>query len=92
MRKKKPTYQELEKKVFELKAQTPNALYFAHKEIDKCNIDRLTGSGLILEITHLGGKNAVSPCLISNGLSNETIEAIKKDLKRSYDYLTEFKL
>lgn len=92
MKKAKITKSDLKRKLFEAEAQQIHTNYYASKEIDKCSVDRLAGSAVILELTFLGGKKVFSPTSISGGLSKETIEAIKKDLKRSYDYNTEFKL
>jgi hypothetical protein len=49
------------------------------------------GSGVILSMTFLGGKEVFEPVMIRNGLSKETIEAIKADLVRSFEYATEMK-
>jgi hypothetical protein len=85
-------YRQLEREVKELKAQLCISYHFAHQTIDKASIDRLLGSGVLLELTGIGGKEIISPVMILNGLSKETIEALKADFKRSYDYATEFKV
>jgi hypothetical protein len=85
-------YKQLEREVKELKAQLSSSYHFAHQTIDKASIDRLLGSGVLLELTGIGGKEIISPVMILNGLSKETIEALKADFKRSYDYATELRV
>jgi hypothetical protein len=40
-------------------------------------------------MTHIGGKQALTPVMIRDGLSPGTIAAIRKDLKRSNDQVLE---
>jgi len=49
------------------------------------------GSEVIITMTVLGGRPGMEPTLIRDGLSPETIAAIKADLKRSYDLAIQFK-
>lgn len=49
------------------------------------------GSGVLLELTFIGGKEAISPVVIKDGLSAETIAAIKADIRRSYELAVAFK-
>ena len=84
-KKIKKTKAMLEREILELKAQMTCRYTIAHGEINKASIDRMIGSGVLLQLTALGGKEIISPVLIKDGLSDETIEAIKVDLKRSYD-------
>lgn len=82
---------DLRRELREAKAMAVCNYHFASKEIERLGTDRCMGSAVILELTLLGGKKGVEPVAIRNGLSAETIAAIKADLKRSYDYATEFK-
>ena len=82
---------ELQRKLKESEAQQVYRHHFAHGAIDRTSIDRLMGSGVILSMTFLGGKEVFEPVMIRNGLSKETIEAIKADLVRSFEYATELK-
>ena len=59
--------------------------------IDKASTDRLSGSGIIITLTALGGMKVVGPTMIRNGLSKETIEALKGDFRRSYEDAIVFK-
>jgi len=90
--KTKTTKKDLETRLKEAKASQIHNLHFTAKTIEKTSRDYLMGSAVILELTFLGGKKAIEPTAIINGLSKETIESIQKDLKLSYDHLTEFKL
>jgi len=65
--------------------------YFADLALAKCHVDKLRASGVILTITGLGGKPLVDPVLIRDGLSAETIDAIRADLRRSYGEATAYK-
>ena len=82
---------ELERKLKEAQAYQIHTHYFASIEIDKFGIDKMMGSGVILELSALGGRTVLTPVTISDGLSAETIAAIKADLVRSYNKKTEFK-
>lgn len=57
------------------------------KKIGKCTINNYMASGVTITIKNINKKNHVicDEFMISDGLSPETIEAIKKDIKRSYD-------
>lgn len=75
----------------ELKAQLVHKYHFASKELDKLGTDSMMASAVILSLKSLGGLKTCGPVAIRNGLSKETIEAIKADLKRSYEEAIEFK-
>ncbi len=81
---KKDTIKVLKQKVIDLQAQMPHRYAFASREVEKAG-DGLTASAAVLSITALGGKEIVLPVAIRDGLSIETIEAIKRDLQRSYE-------
>jgi hypothetical protein len=72
-------------------AQVPYRHAFASNALHKLSTDRLLGSGVILSLTLLGGQQPFEPVMISNGLSNETIKALRNDLFRSFQYNTEVK-
>lgn len=58
-----------------------------YKKIDKCSQSNYIGSGIVLTIKNINKENFVicDDFMIIDGLSDETIQAIKKDIKRSYD-------
>ena len=80
----------LERQIVELKGQLASSYYFATQSIDKSS--NIAGSGVLLELSCLGGRKIIDPVVIVGGLSKETVEAIKVDLKRSFDYAIEFKI
>ena len=65
--------------------------HFASYALNKLSTNHLAASGLILSITVLGGKEAFDPVMIRDGLSEETIAALKADLVRSYNLAIAFK-
>lgn len=86
----KPTRQQLESRLAEAQAFQVHRLHFASASIAKCSTDHLLGSGVVLQLTFLGGKDVFEPVGISGGLSPETILAIQRDLRRSYEHVIEF--
>jgi hypothetical protein len=85
------TKETLRRKLNESLATQIHVYHFADKEIEKLSIDNLIGSGVILQLTVLGGRQGITPVLIRDGLSKETIRCIKADLVRSYNEATLFK-
>lgn len=88
---KKPTKQELRQKILELEAQLVHRYHFAARTIDKAGTKSLIGSGVIISLVALGGREIIEPVCIRDGLSDETIAAIKADIARSYEIATMFK-
>lgn len=82
---------ELEQKLEEAKAHHIYRHHFASKALDRLSTDKLMGSGVVLSLTLIGGKELFEPVMICNGLSKETIAALKADLARSFNYATELK-
>ncbi len=81
----KKTRAQLERQILELSAQLSHVYTFATSTIDKASTAHLMASGVLLQLTGIGGKEIINPVMIKDGLSPETIAAIKADLKRSYD-------
>lgn len=88
---KNPTRQELERKVRELESQLVHKCHFAIRSIEKAGTKNLTGSGVIISLVVLGGREIIEPLCIRDGLSDETINALKADFARSYEIATMFK-
>ena len=82
---------ELRQKIKELEGQLASSYHFADAQIHRTGTDYLMASGVLLELTFIGGKQAIPPVVIKDGLSIETIEAIKADLVRSYERAVAFK-
>lgn len=90
MKAKKPTRKELEYRILELNAQLVHVYHFADATLDGAG-KRLLGSGVLLRLNGLGGKELINPMVIRDGLSDETIAAIRKDIQRSYELATLYK-
>lgn len=82
---------ELERRLKEAEAGQAHVYPSASQAIDKASTNHLYGSGVIITLTFLGGREVHSPVLIRDGLSKETIEALKADFLRSYESAVEFK-
>ena len=80
---KRKTRAQLEREILELSAQMPHAYRHAKEEIKKVGAEHLMASGVLLRLTFLGGKEAINPVVICDGLSAETIKAIISDIERS---------
>lgn len=76
----------LERKLFEARAQYAATLGAAFDAIPKA-ADYIA-SGVILELTALGGKEIIPPVMIRDGLSKATVAAIQDDLRRSFELAT----
>lgn len=81
----KPTRAQLARQVLELTAQLAHVYQFANTEIHRAGVAHRMASGVLLQLTAIGGKEIINPVMIKDGLSDETIAAIRGDLKRSYD-------
>lgn len=80
-----------EQKAREYLAGQVHQYHFADAAIGACGGDKWAASGVILTIDGLGGKRLVEPVLIRGGLSKETVDAIRADLRRSYKDAVAFK-
>lgn len=85
---KQPTKADLQRQVMELKAQLAHTAHFAAAELHKASTDHMMASAVILQLHALGGREIVRPVAIQDGLSPETIQAIHRDLIRTYELAT----
>lgn len=83
----KKTKQELKRELEILKADSFHALTTAYKAIDKCSSKNYMASGITITIKNINKTNSIicEEFCILDGLSDETIQTIKNDIKRSYD-------
>lgn len=88
---KGPSKEDLKRKVEELTGLLASTYYFADEGLNKAGIGFMLGSGVLLQIRALGGKELIEPVVIRDGLSEETIEALRKDIVRSYELATALK-
>lgn len=78
----------LERRLFEARAQFASTLGTAFDAIPKAGTDIYMGSGVILQIHAIGGKEIIPAVMIRDGFSRETIAAIQSDLARSFEFAT----
>lgn len=86
----KKTKKELKRDLQVKEADNFFRLATAYEKIDKCGQKNYTGSGVTMTIQNINKENFVvcEEFLILDGLSDETISAIKADIKRTYDLKT----
>lgn len=77
----------LERKLFEARAQYAATLGKAFDAVEKAGSD-YHASGVIVQITALGGKEVIPPVMIRDGLSAATVKALQGDLSRSFELAT----
>lgn len=81
----------VERKMLELEAQLIHVAHFADHNLANIKPESFAASGVLLQLTALGGREIIPPVVIKDGLSQETIDAIRRDLVRSFNIMTEFK-
>lgn len=82
---------DLERKLGEALAGQAHGYHFAHRALGEASTKHMMAGGIILTLTALGGREICTPVLIRDGLSEETIAALKADLVRSYEVAVAFK-
>ncbi len=88
---KRKTRAELERKLVEMEAQLASTYHFSGHYLSEFTTDKMTGSGVLIQMSSLGGRIEMNPVVIRDGLSNETIEALKKDMRRSFELATMYR-
>lgn len=80
----------LKNKLRVLEASQLSTICRAYKGIDKCGTDRYMASAVTITIRNINADNntIIEEVAINDGLSPETIAAIKADIKRCYDLLS----
>jgi len=78
----KKTRADLIRRIYELEAQSATNIKTALSNISKAD-EQLMASAVILKLTVLGGREICPQFAIRDGLSNETISAIKNDIIRT---------
>lgn len=89
-KKSKTTKAQLQRKVLELEAQLASTYHFAAATLPTCG-EALMASGVLVQLTALGGRELVIPFVVKDGLSASTIAALHADILRSYELATMFK-
>lgn len=88
----KKTRVQLARKILELESQLAHRYQFANTELHRAGTKHLMASGVLLQLTAIGGKEIINPVMIKDGLSDETLRAIREDIKRSYELTTMYKV
>lgn len=88
---KQPTKAQLTRKVKELEAQLSASYHFADLQLAAMAKKSYMGSAVVVELFALGGAELVIPMAIRDGLSPETIAALRADVRRSYEQAIAFK-
>lgn len=88
---KKPTRAALQRKILELEAQLASSCHFAAATLHTASDAHLMASGCLVQLTAIGGRDLIVPVMIRNGLSQDTIKALRADIARSWDWATEMK-
>lgn len=85
------TRAQLKREILELKSQLAHVYHFADHTLNKAGGKYMMGSGVLLQLTAIGGEEIINPIMIKDGLSEETIAAIRADIIKSYELSTMFK-
>ncbi len=85
-KQKGPTKTELARKAKELEAQLAFSYHAASTTLHKAR--DLMASGVMVELTALGCRQLIVPVVIRDGLSQDTIEALQRDIARSFGIAT----
>jgi hypothetical protein len=91
MTKVKDTKATLRLKLQHMQAQLAHTYHFADAALGKTSQKHFMASGVVLQLTANNGKEVIPPVMIKDGLSDETIAAIRADLARSYSLAIMFK-
>lgn len=84
-KKAKPTYAQLARQNAELIAGLNVVHANALMTLKKASMGVRMASGVMLHLTAVGGADIVAPVMIRDGLSDDTIEALRRDIQRSLD-------
>lgn len=74
---------ELERKLFERESQLPHKAFYLSNSLEE--YVELKGAGVIVTFQQLGSESKAGPVLIRNGLSLETVRALQKDIRASWE-------
>lgn len=87
MKNIKVTKKQLKREIEILKSQNLHSLIEAFNNIGKCSKEKYTGSGITITIKNINKENFVicDEFFITDGLSKDTIDSIKRDIKDTYN-------
>lgn len=73
------------------KASQTHNYHFADASISRTSTDMLEESGVVISVRALNGTELIPDVMIPDGLSDNTIEALRADFRRAYLRMTELK-
>lgn len=73
------------------KASQVHNYHLADASISRTSTDRLKESGVVISLRTLNGTSLIPDVMIPDGLSDETIVALRTDFRRAYLRATELK-
>lgn len=79
----KKTVAELERQIIKLEAAQVSRLKCSYDKALKASVEKCMGSGLIIQVTDLEGKNVIDPTMIVNGFSKDLIDALRAEIYQS---------
>lgn len=82
---KKPTYEQLARQNAELIAGLNAVHVSALGSLKKASTSSRMASGVMVQLTAVGGAEIISPVMVRDGLSDDTIEALRRDITRSLE-------
>ena len=84
-KKPKETKAMLRRRILELESQMAFTFVMALNGIKQATESRYMASGILLQLTAIGGKEIIPPTMIKDGFKPETIEAIAAEIQKSSD-------
>jgi hypothetical protein len=82
---------DLERQLREALAGQSHVYHFADHGLDKASTKHLMGSGMVITLTVLGGRELIQPTMLRDGMSDELIAALRADFRRSYELANLYK-
>lgn len=82
---------DLERQLRETLAGQVHQYHFADEGLNKASTKHLIGSGVVITLTVIGGRELIPPTLLRDGLSDELIAALRADFVRGYQLATMYK-
>lgn len=82
---------DLERKLIEALAGQVHNYHFAGEGLNKASKKHLMGSGVVITLTVLGGRELIPPTLLRDGLSEDLIKALRSDFVQGFELATVFK-
>jgi hypothetical protein len=82
---------QLKMRIEMLEAQLQHRRYFAYTELEKLSERKMYGSAVIVTFSSSSGKEIISSFAITDGFSDNLIEAFRQDIIKTENKANEFK-